>query len=227
MWITTPQDSTLQMLAPIRREKSHGYQPEGDVMKYSNLDLGTIEAVFNKLGGIAAAQAFLRDEVTVTKPAKPNLLRFMSTESVAAVPSFKSADNFKVDTKKAAVRIYYLGDNFKKHFGRKEEGASEAVEIKIHKLLEGSLDAPIITELADKCEITLGQFFALLSKQGKGGVGPLLTNGYANIAYIRDDEGILWAVYAFWFSGHGGWQVEAYSVEHPVRWYAGYQVLSR
>lgn len=196
-------------------------------MKYANLDLGTIEAVFNKLGGIAAAQAFLRDEVTVTKPAKPSLLRLMSTESVSATQSFKSADNFKVDTKKAAVRIYYLGDNFKKHFGRKEEGASEAVDIKVHKLLEGSLDAPVITELADKCEIMLGQFFALLSKQGKGETGPLLTNGYANIAYIRDDEGILWAVSAYWYSDRGGWYVVAYSVEHPGRWIGGIQVLSR
>ena len=196
-------------------------------MKYANLDLGTIEAVFNKLGGIDAAQAFLRDEVTVTKPAKPNLLRLMSTESIAAIESFKSAECFKVDTKKAAVRIWYLGDNFKKHFGRKEEGACEAVDVKVHKLLEGSLDAPIITELADKCEITLGQFFALLRSQGKGESGPLLTNGWANIAYIRDDEGILWAVFALWDLGSGGWSVDAYSVWRPRGWRGGRRVLSR
>ena len=47
----------------------------------------------------------------------------------------------------------------------------------------GVLDAPIITELADTCEITLGQFFSLIQKQGKGEEGVLLTNGYANIAY--------------------------------------------
>lgn len=33
--------------------------------KYSTLDLGTIEAVFNKLGGIEGAQRFLRGEVGV------------------------------------------------------------------------------------------------------------------------------------------------------------------
>ncbi|OGC87672.1 hypothetical protein A3D70_01180 [Candidatus Adlerbacteria bacterium RIFCSPHIGHO2_02_FULL_54_18] len=155
------------------------------------------------------------------------LLQFVTTTSVAAIESFTAADNFKVDTKKAATRIYYLGDSFKKHFGRKEEGASEATKIKVHKLLEGSLDAPIITELADKCEITLGQFFALLSKQGKGESGPLLTNGWANIAYIRDDEGNLWAVYAHWSAGRSGWNVEASSVEYPSGWDDGYQVMSR
>ena len=155
------------------------------------------------------------------------LLQFVTTTSVAAIESFTAADNFKVDTKKAATRIYYLGDSFKKHFGRKEEGASEAAEIKIHKLLEGSLDAPIITELGPTCEITLGQFFALLSKQGKGESGPLLTNGWANIAYIRDDEDILWAVSARWLQGGGGWYVDADSIECPRRWRAVGQVLSR
>lgn len=155
------------------------------------------------------------------------LLELVTTTSVAAIDNFKATDHFKVDTKKAAVRIYYLGDYFKKHFGRKTEGASEAVDIKVHKLLEGSLDAQIITELAEKCEITLGQFFALLSKQGKGEPGPLLTNGWANISYIKDATGILWAVGASWNAGCGGWGVEVFSVGCPLRWHVGYRVLSR
>mgnify|MGYP001595785444 CR=1 FL=1 len=154
------------------------------------------------------------------------LLELVTTASVAAIESFEAADHFKVGTEKAATRIYYLGDNFKEHFGCKKEGASEAVEIKVHKLTESSLDVPIITELADKCEITLGQFFSLLSKQGKGESGPLLTDGWANIAYIRDDEGILWAVRARWFAGRGGWNVGALSVEDPCRWDGGHRVLS-
>lgn len=199
-------------------------------MKYGNLTLGQIEAGINKIGGEDAFMRLLAGELNVV-PAKPSdpkkLLELVTTVSVAAIESFKSADTFKVDTKKAATRIYYLGDNFKKHFGRKEEGASEATEIKVHKLLVGSLDAPIITELADKCEITLGQFFTLLSKQGKGESGPLLTNGSANIAYIHDDEGNLWAVFAFWVAGRGGWYVGAGSVGNPGRWRDGRRVLSR
>lgn len=191
----------------LRQPNGYPFSPEALKVHLQN----AIEGLFNG----AATQA-------------KKLLQFVTTTSVAAIESFKAADNFKVDTKKAAVRIYYLGDNFKKRFGRKEEGASEAAEIKVHKLTESSLDAPIITELADKCEITLGQFFALLSKQGKGEVGPLLTNGYyANIAYIRDDEGILWAVRAHWNADNGGWRVGAYSVEYPDRWNDGVRVLSR
>ncbi|MFA4999607.1 MAG: hypothetical protein WC519_02700 [Parcubacteria group bacterium] len=36
-------------------------------MKYSELTLGTVEAVVNKLGGMEGVQAFLRDELVLTK----------------------------------------------------------------------------------------------------------------------------------------------------------------
>ena len=37
------------------------------MVKYSELTLGTIEAVINKLGGMEGVQAFLRDELVLTK----------------------------------------------------------------------------------------------------------------------------------------------------------------
>lgn len=47
---------------------------EGDrvmsTMKYASLDLETIEAVFNKLGGMDGAQRFLRGELTVAEPVR-------------------------------------------------------------------------------------------------------------------------------------------------------------
>lgn len=190
----------------LRQQNGYPFSPEA-------LKAHLQDAIEGRLGG-AVAQV-------------KKLLQFVTTTSVAAIESFKAADHFKVDTKKAAARIYWLGDNFKKHFGRKVEGVCEAADIKTHELLKSSLDVPIITELADKCEIKLGQFFALLSEQGKGESGPLLTNGWANIAYIRDDEGNLWAVGAVWSAGTGGWYVEAGSVGHPGRWSGGRQVLSR
>ncbi len=39
-------------------------------MKYASLDLGTIEAVFNKLGGIEGAQKFLQGRLQVSEPAR-------------------------------------------------------------------------------------------------------------------------------------------------------------
>ena len=40
-------------------------------MKYASLDLGTVEAVFNKLGGLEGAAQFLRDELTLVSQPKP------------------------------------------------------------------------------------------------------------------------------------------------------------
>lgn len=39
-------------------------------MKYASLDLGTIEAVFNKLGGIEGAQKFLQGKLQVCEPTR-------------------------------------------------------------------------------------------------------------------------------------------------------------
>jgi len=39
-------------------------------MKYSELSLGTIEAIVNKLGGMEGVQAFLRDELVLAEKAK-------------------------------------------------------------------------------------------------------------------------------------------------------------
>lgn len=202
-------------------------------MKYGNLTLGQIEAGINKIGGEDAFMRLLAGELNIV-PAEPKkLLEFVTTTSVAAVESFKASDNFKVDTKKTAVRIAWIGDNFKEYFLDKIEGASEAADIKVHKLLRTARDLPkndepgIIPELADQHEITLGQLFSLLQKQGKGETGSLLVNEYANIAYIRDINGILWAVSARWNSRSVGWLVEADSVEYPDGWRGGRQVFSR
>ena len=37
-------------------------------MKYGELNLGQVEAIVNKLGGMDGAQRFLRGEITVSEP---------------------------------------------------------------------------------------------------------------------------------------------------------------
>ncbi|MCK4918717.1 MAG: hypothetical protein KAS02_02950 [Candidatus Pacebacteria bacterium] len=39
-------------------------------MKYGKLNLGQVEAVVNKLGGMEGVQRFLRDEITISKPTR-------------------------------------------------------------------------------------------------------------------------------------------------------------
>lgn len=148
----------------------------------------------------------------------------------ATTERFVARENFVLDTsKKAHVKISYLGDDFKKWFllgdGKIEDQISEEA-LRYGKLLKSSIDAPIIAELGgeQKAETTLAEKFALMEKQANGENGSLLTNGYANIFYIRDINGVLRAVSCYWHDV--GWSVYAYSVLYPRGWPAGYQVFS-
>ena len=55
----------------------------------------------------------------------------------------------------------------------------------------------------------------------------MLTNGYANIFYITDADGQIWAVYCYWSSDYRFWGVGAYPVTLPSTWNADNQVVSR
>ena len=207
------------------------------MIKYSELNLGQIEAIGNKLGGMDGIARLLADELVVVEKAslKPvaseltSFLEFVGTVKLPAQPSFVARDHFKVDTgKKAVVKIAWMGSNFENNFLGKTEEAVDETELAIRKLKKDLLDKEIRPELgSDKEEITLSQFYALLAKQGGGQQGELLVNGYANIAYIRDQNDKLWAVHARWYSDGGGWYVSARSVTYPRRWYAGRRVVSR
>ncbi len=196
-------------------------------MKYSELNLGQIEAIVNKLGGMDGVQRFLAGTSEVI--AKGLLERLATTITIPVVASFTAKDFFVIDTsKKAAVKIGWLGENFKKKFLPKvEKNEVPAEELAPNKLLERAYDPAIITALGGeaKVEITLGQFFAAFAKQPNGEAGALLTNGYANVGYIRDIEGVLWAVSGFW--DDFGWRFGASPLDDPDRWDDGGQFLSR
>ena len=170
-------------------------------------------------------------QVTQPKPA-PSILELVSTVGVAATTSkFVAKDKFVVNTKRnAQVKISAVWDNFTEWFlsgsGKTEDPISEQT-LRYHKLRKSSVDGPIIAELGDeeKSETTLSEMFALMEKQGKGEDGVLLNNGYANIFYIRDQNGVLRAVGVDW--DDDGWGVGALSVEASRRWDGGYQVFSR
>jgi len=177
-------------------------------------------------GAIALFVAAVKNRTVGVAQAVKKLLAFVTSSNVPALPAFVASDHFKVDME-GAVRIWSLGDNFKAKFLKKTEDATAAADLKIHKLLEQSCDPAIMTELGDACDTALSQFFYLLSKQGKGENGLLLTNGWANVGYIQNMNGVFWAVRTYWGADRGGWDVEAYSTLSPARWLDGTQFLSR
>ena len=171
--------------------------------------------------------------VVPVEPAKLELLLdLVGTVTTSATTSkFVAKDKFVVNTKRnAPVKISAVWDDFTSWFlsddGKTEDPISEQT-LRYHKLRKSSVDGPIITELGgeEKSETTLTEMFSLMEKQKNGKDGVLLNNGYANIFYIRDQNGLLRAVFVCW--DDDGWLVDANSVEDPFRWDVGYQVFSR
>jgi hypothetical protein len=204
-------------------------------MKYPNIRLGDVEAVWNKLGGEGGVQRFLRGETKIIEVAKKIISGLLEFVGVATVPATTSKlvakEKFVRDTgRKAKVKISYLGNNFTEWFlsgsGKTEDPITEQT-LRYHKLRQSSVDGPIIGEFGGeaKAETTLSEMFSLMEKQKSGEDGVLLNNGYANIFYIKDQNGALRAVYVYWYDD--GWLVYAHSVENPYGWRDGSQVFSR
>ena len=146
----------------------------------------------------------------------------------ATTEKFVAKDKLKVDTsKKAAVKISYLGDDFRAWFIGKTEDQFIGSTVYGRKLKKDSVDSPILAELGgnEAAETTLTELYAAMAAQPNGESGNLLNGGWANIFYIKDVNGILRAVDARW--SVDGWYLDAISVEDTSRWLAGRRAFSR
>ena len=162
-------------------------------------------------------------------PPAPSLLIPIGTTTVTATTtSFVVRDRIVQNTKKnAPAKISSVSDYFKECFYDKTEGAFGGSTLNYAKLSHSSVDSPIIAELGGeaKAETTLTEVYALMEAQKNGENGPLLTNGWANIFYLRDVKGVLRAVFVCWIDD--GWFVFAIDVTYPHTWVAARQVFSR
>ena len=120
---------------------------------------------------------------------------------------FKADDTFF--NEKSGVKMVKHGNNFTIWFiGKVEKDASDAILMRF-KLVTSVRDNEIVRDLGgeDKAEVTLTEIWRLIERQANGGEGVLLVNGWANIFYVRDVNGVLRAVGVDWRDD--GWYVEA------------------
>lgn len=203
-------------------------------MKYNvYIEDVSVEAVFNKMGGVAGAKRFLADELILTEsPKTPPILELVSTVVVSATSGqFIAKEKFVRDTGNSTkVKINFIGTDFEAWFlygEGKIENPISGQKLHCHKLLQSSVDGPIITELGGeaKAETTLCEMFAIMERHGKGEEGTLLNNGRVNIFYIKDQNGVLRTVSVDWRGA--GWYVNAFFVKDSSRWFDGNHVFSR
>lgn len=175
---------------------------------------------------LAQVLAVLRGEAKIERN---KLLKFISTITLPATTAlFIASENFVVSTGNGAkVKISYVSDIFKKQFFGKKEKKRGKINLRYGDLTRSSKDDGTISELGGKkkAETLLQDVYALLAQQPKGEEGSLLTDGKANIFYVLNNAGLLFAVGAYW--GGGGWNLYAYSVVNPSACYVGFRVFSR
>jgi hypothetical protein len=181
---------------------------------------------------IAETLRSLRTQNSQSQPA-PKLLQSVTTISLPAISSFDVGAHIVAtpdkERKSAEVLIGWIGDNAKRLAkGFVEPEVAEAT-LRVHRLTKASVDGPIIAELGGEEVVltTWGQMYEMIRQQGRGQQGFLLTNGYANVFYVRQANGEVWAVSCCWYASFGYWSVYANPITDPSTWSAGRQFLSR
>lgn len=179
--------------------------------KYNDLTTGQSEACINRMGGWDNFLRFIGGQGKIVFDTILTLLRIVR---IAAQPAVTTSKEY---FEEAGVRLF--GSNFESQFLGLGIGATDETELAVRKLEKSSLDAPILTELGDKAEISVSQFKAFLAENRK--------SSEWFIFYLRGKDGNLWAVRAYWSTDRDGWYVNAFSVDGPSGWSAGSQVVSR
>ena len=146
------------------------------------------------------------------------------------VPKLAEPRPFKADdtffSKSSGVKMVSHGSNFIAWFTGKVEEEIPTGDLMPFMFTQGAYDNEIITDLGgeEKAETALAEIWGCVQRQANGEDGVLLTNGYTNIFYVRDVNGLLRAVGVLWFVG--GWYANACALVDD-RWFGGCRVFSR
>ena len=213
---TSHMDDTFTLDVDQAREIKHAAKRNGA----TNADLKSLSSgdMFAKILPILRGYG----EVVV------KLLQALGEVAFPGATNFVAKDHFVKDTSDTAtVKILDLGSNFTTWFIGKVEAKVAPSTIGYGKLLQWAKGTVILAFLGGetKAETSLAEIFHLMSLQANGGVSVLLTNGLANIFFVRDVSGVLRVVRVLW-SG-GGWYLGAFEASRASGWGDGVQVFSR
>lgn len=154
-----------------------------------------------------------------------SLLTKVGTGSLPAVAKFVATEHFKPEV----VGInFWFGKGFER-FLCKVEHDVPARTLAIHNLNRETMSGSIREELTpEREEIALAHLYIIIARQSKGEQGMLPTDGTTSIAFIKDGEGGLGAVFLSRDKIHCQWRVSALSFSsHCPPWDRGDQVLSQ
>jgi len=143
-------------------------------------------------------------------------------EGGSATKPFSAAANF---FGRAKVMISHRENQFTAWFQNLVESSPLQGELKPFTFPKAMNDNEILAKLGGEqaAIASLAQVWQLLERQSAGEDGVLLTNGYANLFYVRDSKGKPRVVNVNW--NDDGWNVNANSLDDN-RWNDGNRVFS-
>lgn len=159
---------------------------------------------------------------------EPLLVPIGTTIVSASTTPFTAKDCFVVNTKRnEPIKIDSITSDFESWFQDKVEPPFEGSTLQYGDLSHTSLDGSIIAALGgeEKAETTLAEVFALMSVQANDEAGAILTNGNANIFYVRDAQGELRGVHLYWIRHHNAWHVSSFPLLISCGWDVGDRVF--
>lgn len=188
-------------------------------MKYATLDLGTIEAVFNKLGGLEGAKCFLSGAAEVVLKSILSLVNGKIASD--AIKTFDPHVFYKMSNE------LWIGDFFRDNVLAKADSVKKlpATTLKSFELTKNAYDRDITPCLPQNYEFDISEALVriaqMIEQQSNGKEGDLLNNGYANLFYV---PGCVVGVY--WSAGGRDWSVYAWKRD-ILSWSAGRRVFVR
>lgn len=188
-------------------------------MKYATLDLGTIEAVFNKLGGLEGAKRFLSGAAEVVLK---SILSLVNGEIASdEIKTFDPHVFYKMSNE------LWIGDFFRDNVLAKAASVKKlsATTLKSFELTKNAYDRDITSCLPQNYEFDISEALAriaqMIEQQPNGKEGDLLNNGYANLFYVPG-----FVVRVRWGAGRRRWRVSAWGRDDDG-WGAGDRVFVR
>ena len=177
-----------------------------------NMTVGELNAIVKILGGEEGARSLLRGELVISRASRVlNHLKFIAETIEISISSFTKSSFFKTD---GPVRLWF-GDNFKSWIlpAIPEEIPGFEGKLTQTQLTKDMTDSEIKQGLGQPESLTPTEFAAvirhLIERQPQGEAGTLLTNGYANIFYVKLEDERVVAVRAHWDSDYRGWGLGA------------------
>ena len=181
-------------------------------------------AIGTKLGGIDNVKAILKEYASVEVEITRRLSELKHGTALPARtdefdPAFFEGDGVYTSTN---------FENFLIAHAKKVASVPETPVV-FCDLVQPANDVEIQAELLenyvfDGADLFLPYLAGLIKRQKDGKVGDLLSNGYANIFYVRVDSGVF-AVNMDWYSGASEWLCRAARLD-GTRWNAGCRVFS-